>query len=45
MVIPRMNTRTALRLVEDELLRVGGKTKFPITKELFADIKGSYCTR
>ena len=35
------DTLTALRLVKDELLRVGGKTKL-ITKELLADVKTSY---
>ena len=36
------DTLTALRLVKDELLRVGGETKFPITKELLSEVKLSY---
>ena len=36
------DTLTAHRLVKDELRRVGGETKFPITKELLADVKASY---
>ena len=36
------DTLTAHRLVKDELRRVGGEIKFPITKELLADVKASY---
>ena len=36
------DTLRALWLVKDELLQVGGETKFPITKEILADIKASY---
>ena len=42
MATPCTKTLTALWLVKDELLRVGGETKFPVTKELLADIKASY---
>ena len=42
MATPCMKTLTALWLVKDELLQVGGETKFPVTKELLADIKASY---
>ena len=35
-------TLTALRFVKDELHRVGGVAKFPITKELLDDIKSAF---
>ena len=36
------DTLIALRLVKDELLRVGGETNFPITKEFLAVFKAWY---
>ena len=42
MATPCVKTLTALRFVKDELLEVGGETKFSFTKELLADIKASY---
>ena len=35
------NTISTLRLVKDEVLRVGGVLKFPITKDLMEQVKGS----
>ena len=43
MASPLMKTLTALRLVKDKREQVGDKTKFPITKELLADVNTS-CT-
>jgi hypothetical protein len=36
------DTLIALRLVKDELLRVGDETKFPVTRELLSEVKVSY---
>ena len=36
------DTLTALRLVKDKILQVGGRAKFSITKKLLADVKASY---
>ena len=36
------DTLTALRLVKDKILQVGGRAKFSVTKKLLADVKASY---